>query len=155
MGYPIVDESARAIIVERLAAGASRRPGPAEFAREILRRDVEKYVRSPETGEWVFFDRGVIEALGMLQEVAPLPPGELSAMLRTYAFHSSVFVLPPWEAIYSQDAERDQTFAEAVRVHAKVTRWYGSCGYTLHEVPRLPVDERAKYVLRVLTEGAV
>jgi predicted ATPase len=150
MGYATVDESARAIIAERLAVGASRRPGPFDFAREILRRDIEKYLRQPVTPDWVFFDRGVIEALGMLQEVAPLSPGELAAMLSSYAFHSSVFVLPPWEAIYAQDPERDQSFAEAVRVHAKVIEWYRSCGYTLHEVPHLPVAERAQYVLRVL-----
>src|SRR5262249_46225013 len=119
----------------------------------ILRRDVEKYLRQPQTADWVFYDRGVIEALGMLQEVAPLPPRELATMLRTYAFHSSVFVLPPWEAIYAQDAERDQSFTEAVRVHARVTGWYRSCGYTLHEVPRLPPAERAQHVLRVLAGG--
>jgi len=38
-----------------------------------------------------------------------------------------VLVLPPWEVIYVNDAERDQSFAEAVDVHAKIVRWYGSC----------------------------
>jgi hypothetical protein len=30
-----------------------------------------------------------------------------------------VFVLPPWEVIYANDAEREQSFAEAVDVHAR------------------------------------
>ena len=38
-------------------------------------------------------------------------------MLATYPFHATVFVLPPWEAIYATDAERDQSFADAVDVH--------------------------------------
>src|ERR671938_223494 len=42
-GYTTVEESARAIIAERLTSGASRRPSPLAFAREILRRDIEKY----------------------------------------------------------------------------------------------------------------
>ena len=71
-------------------------------------------------------------------------------MLSAYPFQAPVFILPPWEAIYVMDAERDHTFAEAVGVHAKVVAWYRSCGYSVHEVPRLPAGQRAKYVLRIL-----
>jgi len=151
-GYVTVEESARAIIAERLARGASRRPDPLAFAEDILRRDIEKYRARPRTAQWVFFDRGIIDALGMLHEVSPLPPSQLDGMLAAYPFHPSVFVLPPWEAIYTKDAERDQSFEEAVHVHGKVVRWYRSCGYVLHEVPRLPVPQRAEHVIRILGE---
>ena len=152
MGYATVEESARAIIAERLASGASRRPDLPAFAREILHRDIEKYHRHPPTSNWVFFDRGVIDALGMLQEVAPLPARQLEAMLSTYTFHPTVFILPPWEAIYVNDAERDQAFAETVSVHTRLVKWYRSWGYLLCEVPRLPVAQRAQHVLRILAE---
>jgi predicted ATPase len=149
-GYPTVEESARAIIAERLARGLSRRPDAITFAQEILRRDIDKYVNRPRTSKWVFFDRGLIEALCMLHEASPLHAAELERMLASYPFHGTVFVLPPWEAIYASDAERDQSFAEAVEVHAKVVRWYRWCGFVLDEVPRLPVAERAEHVLGVL-----
>jgi predicted ATPase len=152
-GYATVEESARAVIAERLARGASPRPDALAFAQEILRRDVEKYLDPPRTPGWVFFDRGLVEALGMLHEASPLPPAELEALLASYPFHATVFVLPPWEAVYATDAERDQSFADAVDVHGKVVRWYRSCGYVLNEVPRLPVAQRAEHVLRVLAEG--
>jgi predicted ATPase len=139
MGYTTVEESARAVIAERLARGASRRPDALAFAQEILRRDIEKYLNQPRTSKWVFFDRGLIDALGMLHEASPVPAIELETTLASYPFHATVFVLPPWEAIYANDAERDQSFADAVDVHAKVVRWYRSCGYVLNEVPRLPV----------------
>jgi len=154
MGYATVEESARAVIAERLAHGASRRPDARLFAREILRRDIEKYCQLPRTSEWVFFDRGLIEALGMFHEASALPSVELESMLAAYPFHATVFVLPPWQAIYANDAERDQTFDEAVDVHAKVVRWYRSCGFVLNEVPRLPVEQRAKHVLSVLRDSA-
>jgi predicted ATPase len=150
LGYATVEESARAIIAGRVAAGETPRPEPAVFAREILRRDVDKYLHQPPGWAWVFFDRGVVEALGMLQEVAPLPPDQLASMLCAYPFHRTVFILPPWEDIYTQDAERDQTFDEAVSVHARLVQWYGACGYVLHEVPRLPVSQRARHVLHAL-----
>lgn len=150
MGYATVEESARAIIVERLACGLSRRPSPSEFAHQIQARDIEKYVAQPQTSKWVFFDRGLIDALGMLQEVAPMPREELKAVLTKYPFHGAAFILPPWEAIYATDAERDQTYAEAVGVHEKILKWYCFCGYEVHEVPRLPVTQRARHVLEVL-----
>jgi predicted ATPase len=149
-GYATVEESARAIIAERLASGLTRRPSPSEFAHQILGRDIEKYVAQPLTSEWVFFDRGLIDALGMLQEVSPMPREELKAILTKYPFHRSAFILPPWEAIYANDAERDQTYAEAVEVYEKLLKWYRVCGYDVHEVPHLPVAQRARHVLEVL-----
>ena len=106
-GHVTVAESARAIITDRRARGQSPRPEPVAFAREILRRDTEKYHAHPSTPGWVFFDRGVIEALSMLHDVAPLSASELDAALRVHPFHSSVFVLPPWSDIYTTDSERD------------------------------------------------
>jgi predicted ATPase len=152
MGYTTVQESARAIIAERLASGRSRRPSPLDFAKEVLRRDIEKYLSARQTSEWVFFDRGVLDGLGLLQEVSPLPSIELHTMLSTYRYHNPVFILPPWKAIYANDAERDQTFAQAVAIHAGLERWYHSCGYIVHEIPRASISERARYVLRVLAE---
>lgn len=151
LGYATVAESARAIIAERRASGASPRPDRLTFAREIVRRDIEKYVSQPRTAKWVFFDRGLVDGLGMLHEASNLPSSELESMLATYRFHATAFVLPPWEAIYANDAERDQSFAEAMSVHARVVQWYRSCGYGLDEVPCLPVAQRAAHVLRVLS----
>jgi predicted ATPase len=89
----------------------------------------------------------------MLHEASALPSTELEPMLASYPFHATVFVLPPWEVIYANDAERDQSFADAVDVHARVVRWYRSCGYVLNEVPRVPVAQRAEHVLRTLAES--
>lgn len=154
MGYRTVDDSARAIIAERLARGDSPRPDALAFAREILRRDIEQYLSQPPAPKWIFFDRGLIDALGMIHEASPLPSIELESTLAAYPFHATVFVLPPWDLIYATDAERDQSFAEAVEVHARIVRWYRSCGYVLNEVPRLPVAQRAEHVLHALEENA-
>lgn len=153
MGCATVGESARAIIAERLAQGKSPRPEPLAFAREILRRDIEKYTQRPPCNEWIFFDRSAVEAVAMLHEASPMPTTELHRLLDAYRFHHRVFVLPPWEAIYVNDSERDQSFSHACRVHGQLVRWYGSCGYAAHEVPRLPPVERAQHVLAVCERG--
>lgn len=150
LGYRTVPESARAIIAERRALGLSPRPGPAEFAAEILRRDAAQYREAPATDEWVFFDRSAVEALAMVHEATPLPKPELQARLAEFAFHPTVFILPPWPAIYTNDAERDHSYGHAERVHADLIAWYEACGYRLQEVPRGTPIGRARHVLQSL-----
>ena len=152
MGYSTVGESARSIIAERLEQGKSPRPEPLAFAQEILRRDAEKYAQQQQGSQWVFFDRGAVESVAMVHVVSPIPTAELQGLLNAYRFHNQVFVLPPWEAIYVTDSERDHSFSHASLVHAQLVSWYRSCGYFLHEVPRVAASERAQHVVRVLCE---
>jgi hypothetical protein len=79
-----------------------------------------------------------------------LPDDELQACLSAYPYHWQVFLFPAWEAIYANDAERDQTFAEAARVSRWASDWYERCGYQVTEVPKVGVAERCAYVLHAL-----
>ena len=45
----------------------------------------------------------------------PVPP-HVSAAAETFRYNRRVFALPPWPEIFSQDAERKQDFAEAIRI---------------------------------------
>jgi predicted ATPase len=116
----------------------------------VLCHDIEKYQQHENQAGLVFYDRSVIEALCMLDQVEPLQEYELTELLSVYQYHRQVFVLPPWEAIYTNDMARDQSFVEAVRVHEAATRWYRRCLYEVIEVPRLTVAERCGYVLSML-----
>ena len=149
-GFATVGESAREVIAERLARGDSPRPDPLTFARELLRRDIDKYQLRPVRTEWVFFDRCLVESLAMVHEVSALGSGEIDALVRSYPFHRTVFILPLWQQIYVTDSERDHSFSHAVQVHGKLMEWYRACGYDLCEVPCLPVGERADFVLKRL-----
>jgi len=149
-GYTIVGDSARTIIQERRRLGLSPRPPAYEFAQEVLSMDVENYVRHAATSRLVFFDRSVVDALGMLNQVAPLNEHELSAWLTKYQYGPQVFVFPPWEAIYANDSERDHTFEHVEAVHRGVQEWYRRCHYQILEVPRVSVSERCAYVLQAL-----
>lgn len=153
LGYATVDESARAIIRERVAAGLSPRPEPGAFAAEILRRDMSKYQQTSEHGGWTFFDRSALEAVGMVQEASAMSAPEVAALLAGFSFHPSVFILPPWPEIYTKDDERDHSLDHCIAVHAALVSWYTKCGYQLQEVPRLTPADRAGHVLRVLADA--
>jgi predicted ATPase len=149
-GYTIVGDSARTIIQDRRRRGLSPRPNAYEFAQETLRMDIENFVHHAATPGHVFFDRGILDALCMLDRVSPLNESELSLWLSKYQYCSKVFVLPPWRAIYVNDAERDHTFEHAESVNRIVQGWYRRCGYHVLEVPMASVDDRCTYVLNEL-----
>jgi predicted ATPase len=116
-GLTTVGDTAREVIAERRRNGLTPRPPPLEFAEEILRRDCAQYRLASQRSGLVFFDRGIPEALGMLEQARPSLAGELEAWLAEFVYHEVAFILPPWGSIFVQDSERDQTFADTLRVH--------------------------------------
>jgi predicted ATPase len=153
-GYTIVGDTPRGIIRERRRRGLSPRPDPLEFARETLRIDIDNYDRHSTDPNHVFFERGVLDALCGIDHVTPLSESEFATSLAQYRYFSKVFVLPPWRAIYVNDAERDHTFEHAQRVDRITQDWYRRCGYRVVEVPIGTVDERCEFVLRECASAA-
>lgn len=149
-GYSFAPESARKIIKERLAAGLSPRPKPVSFAHEILRADIEKYRNTGATNRATFFDRGVLDALYMLDAENAVTRDEVARYIHDFPYNSVVFLLPPWKEIYGTDSERDQTFEEAVEVFEGMRRWYLQWGYETLEVPRSNIDERISFILEAV-----
>jgi len=152
-GYTIVGDSARTIIQDRLRRGLSPRPNAYEFTHEVLRMEIENFVHHAATLGHVFFDRSILDALCSLDRITPLNESELSCWLSRYQYCSKVFLLPPWKAIYVNDAERDHTFEHAESVYSITQEWYRRCRYQLTEVPKVSVAERCTYVLQALANS--
>ena len=148
-GFAIVEDTPRAIIRSRRVAGLSARPSPLEFGEQWLRRDIELYGQNIGAAP-TFFERGIVDALALIADAAPERRAELQALAKDYPYHPVVFVLPPWEEIYVTDAERDHSFAHAVRVSESIVTWYQSCGYQVDPVPKLTVAGRCDHVLSAL-----
>ena len=151
-GYMTVGDTARAIIHDRRKRGLSPRPDAYAFAEEILRMDIRNFVHHAADPGPVFFERGVPDALCLLDQIRPLTESELSTWLSNYPYFPTVFVLPPWKEIYVTDAERDHTFEHAERVDRITQEWYRRCGYEVLEVPMVSVGERAAFVLQSLAD---
>lgn len=152
-GFYCLPDVARAVIRRRLDSGLSARPEPAEFARAIFAGDVENY-RSAPKNRVCFFDRGVVDALGMLRHCGELSDDQLNLNLRHYPYHKVAFIFPPWKEIYRMDSERDQTFEESVQVHQSVKTWYSRCGYEVLEVPIGTPAERVEFIENTVAAGS-
>ena len=149
-GYTIVNETARTIIQARHSRGLTSRPLPLEFAQEILNQDIEKYNQSYLGAGPLFFDRGILDALCMLNQVSTFQHGELEALIKKYPYNRQVFILPQWREIYTHDSERDQSFIESTQVYEMLKKWYHRCNYEVVEIPKLTITERCDFILQNL-----
>jgi predicted ATPase len=153
-GFPVAAEGGRALI----------RGGVRESARlgELwLQWDLRSYrwARARPPAGPVFFDHAVPCLAGFWLRLGRAVP---SAVLRAAAalrYRRTVFVAPPWPAIYRTDDERRAGFAEAARAHEAIVAGYrllaGVAPYDLVELPRVPVADRARFLLSRLGAPAV
>lgn len=147
-GYATSEEVGREIIQEQTLVNGPGLPwvDPRLFAELMLSREMRNHRAHAGRAEPVFFDRGVPDVAGYLSlSGLPVPP-HIDAAARLLRYHRCVFILPPWEDIYSRDAERRQSPQEAARTYDAMVRAYAGYGYELLEVPRLPAARRADFV---------
>jgi predicted ATPase len=149
-GFLGVDEAARQILKEQKAIGgdATHDGDRIKYRDLCLARSIEDYEAVEERAAPVFFDRGIPELLGGYGEPAGAPtPTHVAQAIARCRYNRTVFVFPPWEAIYCHDEERKHTFQHAVEVYGLVGAVYSQCGYAPVEVPCLPVDARVDFIL--------
>ncbi len=72
---------------------------------------------------------------------------KVTEILNTYRFRKNVFIAPPWEEIYQNDSERDQSYDDSVKIYKKLHKWYELNDYTLIQIPKCDIDGRIHFIL--------
>ena len=151
LGFQGIAEPARQILAEQRSIGGNGLPDKDAhlFVDLLLSRMIGDYDRMETSTAPVFFDRGIPDALGYATHFGfDYPPGRNAA--RIYRYNPLLFFAPSWEQIYTPDEERTLSF-QAARQFGEVLRTiYEQSGYTLIEIPCLPVEERAQFILNRL-----
>jgi len=151
-GFCYVEEAARQVIKNRLSHGLPARPGAAAFARQIFEMDVKNYLANVNTEKMIFFDRSFLDSACMLCQADQIYFEKKKDFLLTHRFYPKVLITPPWQEIYCNDSERDQTFEQAIEVYETLYNWYKLNGYRPIVLPKASVRERVDFVLDMLTE---
>ncbi|MFJ3052491.1 AAA family ATPase [Pseudomonas nitroreducens] len=148
-GLNIVAEGGRAIIREQLASGGNALPwaNRGAFCQAMFEHALTTRERALDAGGLWLFDRGLPDVLGYARLCGLPVPEELQIAARKLRYGQTVFLAPAWEAIYLNDAERRQDFAEAQRTAAMMAEVYEELGYRLLELPLCSPQERAEFVL--------
>ena len=72
-----------------------------------------------------------------------------NTICKTYTY-DYVFLLPPWEAIFTHDEERFETFDQARDIYHKLKEAYQNFGYNIIEVPFGTVMDRTNFIIAQL-----
>lgn len=156
MGYHSIEETGRSIIQHELKTGGNHLPwlDKKGFAMDMFKRSLKDFQNiSENNNRLTFFDRGIPDAIGYLKLCNIYIPEIMYQGAKENRYHATVFVTPPWQAIYVNDNERKQTFEEAVATYHIMKETYFSLDYELIELPKTTVIKRAKFILEHLLIG--
>ena len=118
----------------------------------MVREEKKHHQAFEQLNELVFFDRCIVDSYGYSQlESLPIPQALIDACQRI-RYTNPVFIFPPWEAIFANDEERKQDFAEAARTYQAMVEAYHQYGYELIEVPTMSIEQRVDFILERLKD---
>ena len=143
-----VDEPARKILAEQRATNGSGLPEKDKqlFAELLLSHSIESFENSSGFMDPVIFDRSVVDSIGYAA-LFGLETERFEKAARQYLYNNTVFVLAPWEDIYTTDEERKMTFEQTIDFHDLIISAYERFNYKLVEVPFDTVESRAQFIL--------
>ena len=150
--YTCLHEISRDIILEAREKGTEQLflTEPLLFSDLLLKgREDQYHLASTLNTEFVFFDRGIPDVHAYMNYIGMDYPQRFidSSKIHKYDF---IFLMPPWEDIYTTDNERYETFEQSLAIHNHLLRTYNSLGYSVVEVPKGNVEKRTDYILDVI-----
>ncbi len=147
-GFATMPEAGRAIIQDQLLIGGQSLPWADReaFAELMLAWEMRSYREAAGTGRPVIFDRGLPDIMGYLRLCGLPVPERVRRACRVMRYHRRVFLAPPWRAIYQEDAERKQSWAEAEATGRAMIDTYRELGYEIVPLPFASVGERVAFV---------
>ncbi|MGC5258902.1 AAA family ATPase [Gordonia sp. DT218] len=146
-GFPPVDEPGRRVVRHELRVGGQALPwldGPG-FAQHCIDEALADLV-GHDNGQWVFFDRGLVDANTALRHYAG---SSWCSVDELQSYHQRVFLTLPWRELYVGDDEWQLGFGDAVGEYSRLLGAYDELGYTITVLPRVSVTERTD---RIFTE---
>lgn len=147
-GFKTMPEAGRSIIQAQAAINGTALPWADRLAyvELMLSWELRSHHEACVCETPVFFDRGVPDAIGYLRVCGLDVPDHFFIAAEKFRYNKRVFIAPPWRAIFHQDNERKQSWAEAVRTFDSMASIYQTLSYELVPIPLVSVEERVAFV---------
>lgn len=151
LGYTVIEEPGRRVVSEEMKRGGQALPwiNMAAFLRNVIQLAVTDWAKANTANEWIFFDRGVVDAAANLGHITGEPC--LTRYGIAHRYYRQVFLTPPWREIYAEDPERRHSFATAVAEYDLLVTAYPALNYDIVEIPKINVADRARFILNALS----
>ncbi|MDW3183894.1 AAA family ATPase [Roseobacter sp.] len=149
-GHRVVEEPGRRVVEREQETGGTALPWTdmRAFLDKVLALAEQDLAEARAADGWVFFDRGVIDAVTALAHVTGHP---LATWLKGEKHYTNqVFLAPPWPEIYKTDSARRHGFDEAVAEYDRLQDAFEALEYDVVHLPKIPLAERADFLCRHL-----
>jgi len=150
--FTCIPEISRQITLEARANGIEYLflEEPLLFSKLLLEGRENQYLESLKLDtEIIFFDRGIPDIHAYMNHTDTKFPNTYLQKSKKYKY-DAVFLLPPWEEIYTTDEERYESFDMAIELYHHLKNAYLELGYTTYDVPVGQVDFRVDFILKNL-----
>ncbi|NNC50331.1 MAG: ATP-binding protein [Flaviramulus sp.] len=151
-GYTCLEEISRQVTLNAKKEGVDQLflTNPLLFSELLLKGRQKQFLDADMfKNTTVFFDRGIPDVLAYMDFIGDTYPQYFVDACKTHNY-DMVFILKPWEAIYTSDNERYESFDEALKIHDNLVNTYKNYNYTLIDVPFDTVENRTNFILKVL-----
>jgi len=151
-GHTCLEEISRQVILDAKKEGIDQLflTNPLMFSELLLKGRQKQFVDAELfENKTVFFDRGLPDVLAYMDFIGDTCPDNFIETCKKFKYHT-VFILKPWEAIYTSDNERYETFEQALEIHDHLVKTYESYNYNLIDVPFDTVENRTDFILNTL-----
>ncbi|MCT8340437.1 ATP-binding protein [Flavobacteriaceae bacterium TK19130] len=151
-GHACLHEISREVILEAQREGIEQLflTDPVLFSKKLLEGRLLQFHQAKEhDSDHLFYDRGLPDVTAYMDFKNTDYPSYFVETCEAHRY-DQIFVLPPWESIYTQDNERYESFEQAVEIYECLQAGYEKYGYSITNVPIGTLQERATFILNQL-----
>jgi len=148
-GYAIYEEPGRQVVKEQLLIGGDALPWENLdlFLELTISRSINHLVEAARSDRIAFFDRGIVDQVNGWPARGLEIPKHLQNAVAHFRYRKTVFLVPPWQEIFANDAERRHSFEDSVAMYDSLVVTYERLGYEPVVIPKMDVTARADFVL--------
>ena len=151
-GFICYDEISREITLQARKDGIEQLflTEPLLFSEKLLEGRTKQFNDAAKESEAVvFLDRGLPDVIAYMDYIGDKYPLPFVETCESHKY-DSIFVLAPWQEIFTSDSERYESFEEAIDIHDHLLETYKRFGYQLIDVPFGSVASRTDFILESL-----
>ncbi|WP_299365556.1 ATP-binding protein [Winogradskyella sp.] len=151
-GFICYDEISRQVTLQARKDGIEQLflTEPLLFSEKLLDGRIQQFNNASQEHESVvFLDRGIPDVLAYMDYIGDRYPKYFIDASKTNIY-DHVFILAPWQEIFTSDSERYENFEQAIEIHNCLLSTYKRFGYQLIDVPFASVEQRSDFILEEL-----
>jgi predicted ATPase len=152
LGYTTMEEVSREIINQARKQGIDQLflTDPMLFSQKLMESRLLQFEKAKDLDtDYVFYDRATPDITAYMDFKGAGYAPEFEKPCYTHLY-DCVFLLPPWELIYTKDNERYETFTQAKEIYKSLCDGYKKYSYTIIEVPQAPIEQRCDFIFKHL-----